>query len=207
MQGEQQKLPFFFYGSLKPGEEREHVVAEAVAMAKLIIADSDKKWPSREQEKEAAKEITITKGATVGALYALVQGFPGAFFLPSVETQVQGVLVTVPDYAFETVLRHIDQIEQFYGANDKKNLYNRFQVEVEVERGKTVTAISYSPAEDFWSRVNHPKEDWIPKPVLLEDGIWTQGKYGYNYFRKLAEIAYNKVHAETEDAVAEDTPR
>ena len=89
-----------------------------------------------------------------GELFLSVWGYPCA--VPNEKGIVKGELHT---YKNDAILRVLDRIENYYGKEDWDNLYNRIEVEVEVQDRK----------EKAWMYVpNFP----VDRSMKIEKGEW-----------------------------------
>jgi gamma-glutamylcyclotransferase (GGCT)/AIG2-like uncharacterized protein YtfP len=110
--------------------------------------------PLGKQVKEE-KLIKYIKACTTGTLYK-IGFFPGAIF--SGKSTIKGELHTYKDK--KEVLYIFDDIEGYFGKNNKANLFNREKIEVTDENGKRHKCYAYAYA----------RNTSILSPI--KDGVW-----------------------------------
>ncbi|MGW1795522.1 gamma-glutamylcyclotransferase family protein [Streptomyces sp. NPDC001984] len=130
-------LPFFVYGTLRPGEPNH-----------------DRYLRGRIHTEEP--------GRLTGALLYDGPGYPYAVDAPG--GVVHGELVTALPHAYAQLLTELDRLEE-YGAGDPNSLYDRVKREVERADGGTVRAWVYVAAPRVAARLRAggtliPGGDW-----------------------------------------------
>lgn len=100
----------------------------------------------------------VHNGKIAGAMYDINGNFPGV--VPSPYETVYGEVHKYNEDHLEEVIKHMDMIEGYRGPKHPDNLYNREEVEVELESGEVVTANVY-----FFNRN-------IQKYDKVAEGVW-----------------------------------
>lgn len=131
-------LPFFVYGTLRPGE-RYH--------AALLRGRTAAEVPAR----------------LPGAV--LYEG-PGYPYATAGDGVVTGALITPSPDAYAQVLVVLDQLEDFHGPDDPRNMYDRVSRTVELPGGATARAWVYLAAPELARRLRAegtpiPGGDWV----------------------------------------------
>lgn len=103
-----EQLPFFVYGTLKPGHGN---------YLRLLAGRTSSELPA-----SLADAALYTEG-------------PYPFLVREVGTIVQGVLVTVPEALYAETLRRLDDLEDYSPDGGDQNLYERVVCEVLSTRG------------------------------------------------------------------------
>lgn len=130
--------PFFVYGTLRPGGGR------------------DGAFPAGS---------TFTEATLTG--YEMWEFRRGAYpYLAPGDGIITGNLVVVPPGAHESVVRILDRIEGYGGADDPRNLYNRVKVNVDVD-GAPREAYAYVTNSRLFAR-----EQEKGGLVLVQSGDW-----------------------------------
>ncbi|MEV5239167.1 gamma-glutamylcyclotransferase family protein [Streptomyces cinnamoneus] len=130
-------LPFFVYGTLRPGRCNHDRL-----LGGRTVAEVPARWP--------------------GAVLYEGPGYPYA--VAGAGGEVRGELITVAPGAYGAVLAALDALEE-YRPGDPRNLYERIVCEVRVEGGGTARAWVYVAAERLARRLRVtgtlvPGGDW-----------------------------------------------
>jgi gamma-glutamylcyclotransferase (GGCT)/AIG2-like uncharacterized protein YtfP len=103
-----EQLPFFVYGTLKPGQGNYR---------RLLTG----------------RTVSEVAASLPGA--ALYTEGPYPFLVWEDESTVQGVVITVPAAQYATMLRELDALEDYTPGNGDENLYERIACEVQTAQG------------------------------------------------------------------------
>ncbi|MER6910979.1 gamma-glutamylcyclotransferase family protein [Streptomyces sp. NPDC000594] len=149
------ELPFFVYGTLRPGEANH-----ARHLLGRTVAEEPARWP--------------------GAVLYEGPGYPWALERPGApggpaeaggtgDTGVAGELVTAAPGSYRRVLADLDALEEFLAPGDPRNLYERVTREVRRADGTPVRAWVYltapGPAAALRGGTPIPGGDWLARPV------------------------------------------
>ncbi|MEV6552199.1 gamma-glutamylcyclotransferase family protein [Streptomyces sp. NPDC051597] len=135
-------LPFFVYGTLRPGERYHRL---------LLTGRTAHETPAR----------------LPGAVLYEGPGYPYAVRGDGVVT---GALITPRPEAYPEVLRVLDQLEEYRGPGDPRNLYDREERTVELPDGTAARAWVYLAAAPLARELREhgtplPGGDWLsPRP-------------------------------------------
>ena len=100
-------------------------------------------------------------GKVKGKLYHMPhKGYPA---LLEGEDVVIGEVMTVKN--FEEVMIPMDEMENYYGANDSRNEYNRIVMDVELENGETESCYCYYYAMN-------DEEVFNKNSIYIKNGDW-----------------------------------
>ncbi|MER5882368.1 gamma-glutamylcyclotransferase family protein [Streptomyces sp. NPDC001941] len=131
-------LPFFVYGTLRPGE-----------------GNHDRFLRGR----TVAEEPAVLHGA-------LLYDGPGYPFALPGDGAVRGELVTAADEGYGALLRVLDELEEYFGPGHPLNVYARVERDVVRERdGATVRAWVYFAAPGVPTGPAIAAGDWLTRPV------------------------------------------
>ncbi|WP_425356915.1 gamma-glutamylcyclotransferase family protein [Streptomyces inhibens] len=143
MTTEPERLPFFVYGTLRPGEANH---------ARSLRGRTTSEEPAR----------------IGGALLYDGPGYPYATAGPA-EAVVHGALVRPRDTDYDRVRTALDRLEG-YTPGDPSNLYERVVTEAVCPDGRTVRAWVYLAADPLAARLRAtgtslPSGDWLSDPA------------------------------------------
>ncbi|WP_418956930.1 gamma-glutamylcyclotransferase family protein [Streptomyces tritici] len=133
----QEELPFFVYGTLRPGEANHDLFLRG---------------------RTAAEEPALLSGAV------LYDG-PGYPYAALGDGRIAGELVTAAPGAYDRLLVVLDRLEDCFGPGHPRNLYERVRRDVvRLRDGATVPAWVYLAAPA--ARTGPPIEggDWLRRP-------------------------------------------
>ncbi|GAB2943564.1 gamma-glutamylcyclotransferase family protein [Streptomyces heilongjiangensis] len=120
-------LPFFVYGTLRPGEHNHGLFLRG---------------RTRSEEPAAMRGLTLYDGP----------GYPYAVETPGEAAVVRGELITARPEAYEALLRSLDHLEE-YTPGAPTNLYERVRRAAVLTRGTSVQAWVYVAAPTVAARL------------------------------------------------------
>jgi gamma-glutamylcyclotransferase (GGCT)/AIG2-like uncharacterized protein YtfP len=134
----------FVYGTLRPGQKYHYLIEKHVVKAVPAFAE--------------------------GKLYHLLEGYP-ALLLEKRAAQaengmrIRGDLLEISDLG--KVLPILDELEDYYGPGDPRNLYERITLPVFTGDGTAMSGIAYVfPSE---------KAEWLERnAIAIPSGDWIQ---------------------------------
>jgi gamma-glutamylcyclotransferase (GGCT)/AIG2-like uncharacterized protein YtfP len=110
-------LPFFVYGTLRPGESNYHLL----------------------QGQTLSEQSAHVRGL---CLYSLGT-YPMMVKSTNPDERVWGELVVIKPQAYPQVVKHLDELEEYDPANPLSSLYQRITYPIHLDGGETVTAWLY----------------------------------------------------------------
>lgn len=143
----------FVYGTLRPGQKYHHLIERYVAKAEAAYVP--------------------------GRLYHLEEGYPAlvlADHLPQLEKSgmVRGDLLGIAEW--DKALPILDELEDYYGPGDPRNLYERQIISVRTADDNTVTSTVYVFSAD--------KERWLNQNAIpVPEGDWVRWKLKKSPFK------------------------
>ncbi|MFE9409670.1 gamma-glutamylcyclotransferase family protein [Streptomyces sp. NPDC006704] len=152
MSRDEPALPFFVYGTLRPGERyhrrflRGRTVAERPALlAGAVLYDGP--------------------GYPYALAHAALEGGAAGPGVPA----VTGTLVEIAPADYPQLLGALDELEEYFGAGDPRNVYDRVAREVAVE-GRSVWSWVYLAAPRLARELRAggtaiPGGDWLRRPA------------------------------------------
>lgn len=163
------RLPVFVYGTLLPGFTNHATVIRSDVLRSAPATLKDTGW-----------------------MYHFKEGYPGVFLrappavaapdtpaasLPT-RSDIRGAVLWLRDDTYEAALSRLDELEEYYGEGDSRNLYDRREAEVVLDGADDGSAAAEAAAGGepstvlAWVYECLVPDSFVADATWVEDGHW-----------------------------------